>query len=578
MILGALTEFYEALEAKGKAASEGWSPAKISFALNLDDDGQVLSVSYLCEEIERGKKKAWVPREMAMPTAVKRSSGVNANFLWDNSSYILGVDGKGNPKRAKECFEACREKHIKILNGIDDDAALAILHFFLNWEPEKYPEASAFEGYGQEILGGGNLTFRYKGQFVSEADVIKKAWMMYQTCGEQTTEGVCLVTGEKRSIARLHPVIKGIPGAQSSGASLVSFNAEAYNSYGKEQGGNAPVSEYAAFAYTSALNYLINDYQHRQILGDTVLVYWVKEAETSYQDLFSFFMNGGNEKLSEQKLSAIMASLAQGKAVEWNTALINPDQEFFILGISPNAARLAVRMFCRNTFGNIAKNVKNHYDNLSISHGDKQPDYITPWRLLNETANPNSRDKKISPQLSGDLMRSILEGLPYPETLYSQILLRIRADHTVSYGRAAFIKAYLLRNAKNIEKEVLTVKLNEENRYTPYVLGRLFAELEGLQEAANPGINATIRDRYFNSACATPAVVFPVLIKLAQNHLRKLDGGLKHYYEKQLENINSLFDEAWPERLSLKEQGVFQLGYYHQKTNRFKGKKKEEEK
>lgn len=574
MILTSLVECYEALAARGAIPRQGWNPAKLSFSLNLNRQGELLSVTYLGEETQRGKKTVWVPREMEMPTPVKRSSGVNANFLWDNSAYILGIDDKGKPERAKECLEACREKHRAILGEVEDDAAAALLRFWESWEPERGVEEKCLQEYWKELISGVNITFKVDGAFVSENNAIRRAWQQYQDRGTGQ-EGTCLVTGQYGEIARLHPSIKGVPGAQSSGASLVSFNADSYCSYGKEQGGNAPVGEYAAFAYGSALNYLIADYQHRQSLGDAVIVYWVKDADPTYEDIFSAIWDGEAEGISQSELSAVMTKLAKGEAIDWKGAEVKPEDQFYILGLAPNAARLSVRFFAQNTFGNAINNLKQHYEDIDIVRSVKEKMFLSPWNLISETVNQKSKDKKPVPQLAGDLSRAILEGTPYPATLYNGVQLRIRADHKIDYRRASIIKGYLLRNARGIDKEVLTVKLNEESTYVPYVLGRLFAVLENLQQAANPGINATIRDRYFNSACATPTIVFPTLTKLAQSHLRKLKIGLKCSYEKQIADLESRITELYPKRLNLEEQGAFQLGYYHQVQKRFEKKNSE---
>ena len=575
MILASLVEYYEALESRGDIPRQGWNLAKISFSLDLDREGNLIHVTYLGNEEQRGKKTVWVPRDMEMPAPVKRSSGVNANFLWDNSAYILGVDEKGKPERALECLEASHEKHREILMELEDEAAKAILCFMEHWKPERAAEYPCMQEYWQELISGVNITFKVNGVFASEIQAIRYAWQTFQNKGEAST-GICMVTGTPEPIARLHPSIKGVPGAQSSGASLVSFNADSYCSYGKEQGENASVGEYAAFAYGSALNYLLNDMAHKKMMGDTAMVYWVKDAEPAYQDIFASLWEGESEGITQAELTDMMDKLAAGQVIDWKQAKVSPEDKFYILGLAPNAARLSVRFFYQDSFGDVVKNLKRHYDDIEVEH-ESEEKFILPWRLVAETVNQKLKDKKPSPQLAGDLLRAILQGTPYPATLYHGVQLRIRAERQIGYRRAAIIKGYLLRNARGIDKEVLTVKLNEESNYTPYVLGRIFAVLENLQKAVNPGINATIRDRYFNSACATPAIVFPTLIKLAQNHLRKLNGGLKWTYERMLAELESRITEPYPSRMNLEEQGVFQLGYYHQMNQWFKKKNENEE-
>lgn len=571
MILKSLTDFYEALSAEGKIEKVGWSSAKISFALVLDLQGNLLQVTDIREEKQRGKKTVFLPQEISLPSPVKRSSGVAANFLWDSASYLLGADEKGKPERSRKCFEAARKKHEALLKNVEDDRAKAVLLFFESWVPEQTPEHLAVKEYWQEICAGANLTFRVDGTYLTESAAVCRAWDDFYGKSEGE-EGRCLVTGRRGTVARLHPAIKGIAGAQSSGASLVSFNTSSLCSHEKEQGANSPVSEYAAFAYTSALNYLIADDQHKETLGDTTILYWSRERPKAYQDLFSAAWKGTTDEIDQERLTEVMHKIAGGVPAEWENVTVRPEEPFYILGLSPNAARLSVRFFLSGSFGRFVTNLSRHYENIRIVHGPKEEDSLPLWRLTAETVNQNAKDKKPAPQLAGDLARAVLEGRPYPATLYNGIQLRIRADRRVTYGRAAAMKAYLTERPEGIDREVLTVSLNEESTYEPYVLGRLFSVLEGLQNAANPGINATIRDRYFNSACATPAVAFPILLKLAQNHLKKLSGGMRVYYDKQLAELTSKIDMAFPDRLSLKEQGTFQLGYYHQTQKRYEKK------
>ena len=250
---------------------------------------------------------------------------------------------------------------------------------------------------------------------------------------------------------------------------------------------------------------------------------------------------------------------------------MNPENPFYVLGLAPNASRLSVRFFLRDSFRHFAENLHAHQERMEIVRPslDKMEE-IPIWQMLKETANPKSTDKKPPDDLVGEVMRAVLMDTPYPAALYAQVQVRLRAEQDVNRGKAAIIKAYLLKNVvqgrdMHPMKEVLTVKLNDEATYVPYVLGRLFAVLEGLQQSANPGINTTIRDRYFNAACATPANVFPTLLKLAQNHLNKLDGGLNVHYDKLLTSLCGRITESLPKHLSLEDQGVFQLGYYHQK-------------
>ncbi len=571
MILQALVSYYETLAARGELPQPGWAPVKVSYVLNLDDQGDITTVVCIKEEVTRGKKKALVPQIIQLPAPVKRTAGVTANFLCDNSSYILGADKKGKPKRSLECFQACKTLHETLLVSVEEPAARALLSFFDHWQPEKLTEHPAFAHQDMEdLLASANLIFRYRGRYLHEIPAIRQAWQDYYNNSQDSQQFPCLVTGKLAPVAQLHPSIKGIYGAQSSGASLVSFNAPAFCSYDREQGLNAPTSQYAAFAYGAALNYLIATQNTR--VGDVTLLFWAESGEEAYADALKQFSFGDeDDQYKEEDLKGLMESLAEGADVEWDGTRIDPNMTFYILGISPNAARLSVRFFLRNSFGQFIRSVKAHYDRLEIVRPSFDPfDNIPVWRMLKETVNPNSREKKPAADMAGDTLRAILTNTPYPATLLNGVTLRIRADREMNRTRAAILKAYYLKNRNPfVPEEVLTVSLNQDSNHEAYVLGRLFSVLEAIQSDANPGINATIRDKYFSSASATPGVVFPTLVNLAQKHLRKLDEGKKIFYDKQLTELMSKLGETYPNRMNLPQQGAFQLGYYHQTQYRF---------
>ena len=573
MILQALVSYYETLAARGELPQPGWAPVKVSYVLNLDDQGDITTVVCIKEEVTRGKKKALVPQTIQLPAPVKRTVGVTANFLCDNSSYILGADKKGKPKRSLECFQACKTLHETLLVSVEEPAARALLSYFDHWQPEKLTEHPAFAHQDMEdLLASANLIFRYRGRYLHEIPAIRQAWQDYYNNSQDSQQFPCLVTGKLAPVAQLHPSIKGIYGAQSSGAALVSFNAPAFCSYDREQGLNAPTSQYAAFAYGAALNYLIATQNTR--VGDVTLLFWAESGEEAYADALKRFGFGGgdeDDQYKEEDLKGLMESLAEGADVEWDGTRIDPNMTFYILGISPNAARLSVRFFLRNSFGQFIRSVKAHYDRLEIVRPSFDPfDNIPVWRMLKETVNPNSREKKPAADMAGDTLRTILTNTPYPATLLNGVTLRIRADREMNRTRAAILKAYYLKNRNPfVPEEVLTVSLNQDSNHEAYVLGRLFSVLEAIQSDANPGINATIRDKYFSSASATPGVVFPTLVNLAQKHLRKLDEGKKIFYDKQLTELMSKLGETYPNRMNLPQQGAFQLGYYHQTQYRF---------
>ena len=409
-------------------------------------------------------------------------------------------------------------------------------------------------------------------EFYAQDDLeIQKMWNTSQSETEKETSGICLVTGNYGPISRIHRSIKGVPGAQSSGAALVSFNAPAFESYGKEQSYNAPVGKYAEFAYTTALNYLLGQEEYRFQLGDTRVVFWAESGEEAYQDFFASFLEPKPD--NEEMLKAVFAGLKKQKYLDLDQFELNPNQKFYILGLAPNAARLAVRFFYEDSFENILKHLAEHYQRIEIVKPVwEQNSYLGIRAMLAETVNQKAKDKNPISNMASMVLQAILAGNRYPASLYTDTMIRIRAEQgNVTWKKAAILKAYLIQNY-HLEKGEHYMGLNEGCKEEAYVLGRLFAMLEAIQMDANPGIKATIRDRYFNSACATPAIVFPILFKLKNSHIKKLERdnpSAKIYYEKQIMEIMGKLGEKMPNRLTLEEQGQFDLGYYHQMQKKY---------
>ena len=576
MILQALVKQYENLERQGKVSGLGWCQAKVSYELDLSKNGDVLGVTSRKIEEMRGKKTVWAPASLIVPEMVTRSSGVSANFLCDNSKYMLGIDVQGTNQRVIDCFQATREKHRSVLKNAQGEIARAILAYFEKWDPQKAEQHPVIRENWEKLTEGGNLIFSVEGQEAQEDEEIRMCWEQYREQDDGERKGLCLVTGRKTEISRIHKVIKGVPGAQSSGAALVSFNAPAFESYGKEQSYNAPVGKYAEFAYTTALNYLLTQRDYTFSLGDAMVVYWAESGKEEYQKCYFDILRPTKD--NQKKLKDIFDSLKEDTKVYLENAEMDPEQKFYILALAPNAARLSVRFFYMNSFGKILQNIAEHYERLSIvKPAWAEQEYLGIRDMLNETVNQKSKDKTPISNMSSLVLQAILSGSRYPASLYTDTLIRIRAENgKITWGRAAIIKAYLNRNY-GWKKGERFMGLKEECTDTAYILGRLFSLLEAIQKEANPSITTTIRDRYFNSACATPASVFPVLIKLKNSHIKKLErdkGGAKIYYEKQLTDIMGRLEE-FPKRLSLEQQGQFMLGYYHQQQKRYeKGEEK----
>ncbi|MFA5658835.1 MAG: type I-C CRISPR-associated protein Cas8c/Csd1, partial [Oscillospiraceae bacterium] len=545
MLLQALVRYYEILadDKDCDIPAPGFGIAKISYCLNISAAGELVRVIPMKIPDAKGKKQ--VAQQMSVPEQVKRTVGIDPNFLCDNSSYVLGFDNKGKPKRSKDCFSSFRKLHELVLADTDCPEAKAVLTFLKNWDTEKAVENPLFSDYLNEFYSGANFIFRLDGEtpFIHQNSMIKKSWMKYRaSLSEGGTVRQCLVTGEKTVIARLHPGIMGIRGGQSMGNSLVSFNASAYESYGNKdsQGLNAPVGRYAAFAYATVLNRMLADNAHKLAFGDSTLIFWAESPQSDlFQDIFSLTFDPdeieciGTDKqkfirksAAVDNIKSVFQRISQGEKIS-SDFHINENIKFYVLALSPNAARISVRFFLYDSFGNFMKRLEEHYVNLAIEkQHDNNRDSISMWKLLNETVAPSSKDKAASPILAGAVLRSILSGAPYPAALFNSVMIRIRAEKNISYIKAAIIKAYLIKINKDKKyKEVLTMSLNPESNCKPYVLGRLFAALEKAQTDANPGINTTIKDRYFTSACANPSVAFPVLLKLSNHHISKAEYG-----------------------------------------------------
>lgn len=581
MILQALVRHYEDMADQGKIARPGWSDSGISFALLINSAGELVQVADIREPQERGKPR---PQAMQLPSppSGRTSSAVKPALLWDNAKYLLGIDNKGKQQQSLKCFEGSKAFYHQLLDDVDSPAVQAVLAFFDNWDPVQAENHPALADKLKDIFSSANMVFRYHGHnYVHDDPLIRQAWQDYYDRMQDGPEMVCLVTGKKGPVERIHPKVKkaGDPSWQTMGNTLVGFNADSFCSYGQEQSFNAPTSKYAAFANTSALNHLLNDRNHPPYrIGDTTVVCWAEGGEPAFQDAFGAFAFGSQSSYTETELQNMVGQLLRGNSVLFDETLLDPDRHFYILGLAPNAARLSVRFFLRSSFGGFLENVQRHYERLEIvKPAFDKFDTLPLWKLLGETVNQNSRDKAASPNMAGGVLRSILMDEPYPATLLHGALLRIRAEREVSRGRAAILKAYYLKRPHpDISKEVLTVSLNPDSTDIPYTLGRLFSVLESIQSAANPGINATIKDRYFNAASATPGHIFPILLNLSQKHLRKLEGGLRIYFEKQIAELMGVLSEEFPPRLNLPQQGAFQLGYYHQTQKRYE--KKEENK
>lgn len=571
MILQALKEYYDrkAADPESQMAPPGFEWKEIPFVIVLKPDGAPVSLNPTYEG--EGKKRR--AKRFLVPQAVKKASSIAANLLWDNPEYVLGIVLKGKPKRVVEQHSAFK-KRIDDLGNFADDGLSAVKKFLERNNKDELLQCFG-DVWNQLRKEGGNITFHLAGDpaIILERPNIKSAISEVSALHNEDNRSICLVTGQNEVIERLHPAIKGVYGAQTSGANIVSFNLDAFKSFGKNQGANAPVGKTAAFAYTTALNHLLaKDSRQRMQVGDASTVFWAEKANDLEQQIADFF----GEPPKDDPDRGVRAVESLFKSIKSGAFLADENEKnrFYVLGLSPNAARIAVRFWIVGTVAGMAVKIKQHFDDLRIVHGPRDKDVFSLFRLLVSTAAQGKADN-ITPNMAGDTIRSILEGLPYPKTLLSAAVRRNRAEQEVTYYRAALIKACINRSTrfKNTSiKEELKMSLDENNTNIGYRLGRLFATLEKIQQEANPGINSTIRDRFYGAASGTPVAVFGNLMRLKNHHLAKLESaGRRVFFEKRLGQIIDGVEAkiAFPTHLNLEDQGRFAIGYYHQMQDFF---------
>lgn len=572
MILQALNDYYQRKQASPEVAHRlpafGMEEKAIPFIIELDEAGKLVNIA----DTQEHQKKKKVAQRFLVPKGVKKTSGVAANLLWDTAEYVLGVDTKGKPERVQEQHAS----FIKRIQGLPeryqtDPGTKAILQFMEHLDLSKLEALPAWE----EIKTTNPIvSFRLNG----DAQLICQRLGL--TSAEEEDEdappinGTCLVTGDETPIERLHPSIKGVWGAQSSGANIVSYNADAFRSYGKNQGDNAAVGKQAAFAYTTALNHLLASGSRQRIqIGETSTVLWAEQEhdlEILVPDLFGEAPKDDPSRGTEA-LKALYQATRSGKFVKGQA-----EDKFHVLGLAPNAARISIRFWETASAQDIAKRIEQHFEDINVARSKNDSEHLSLFRILTGISVQGKVDN-IPPNLGGDIMRSIIEALPYPATLLNLAVQRCRAEQDVRYARAAAIKGCLNRiirqnnQTANEPQPEFTAMYDPNNTDTAYRLGSLFAALEKTQEDANPGLNATIRDRYYGAASSTPASVFPTLLRLKNHHVGKLRPGQAVNREKLIGEIMDGLND-FPGFLPLPAQARFALGYYHLRQNFYKKK------
>ena len=558
MILQALIQYYERKSSveEGALPPPGFERKIIRVIIEINRQGDLIQI--------RVTDKDSISSEYIVPQGVKKTSGVAANLLWDNAEYVLGLAVKGKPERVIKQHEAFLERIRSLGEPAKSDTGIHALLCFL----ENFDTATLEENphWWESLQSNPNISF----QLQDDNRLICERQNVIDTLSKpeinNAPQSVCLVTGTTDEPERLHPAIKGVWGAQSSGANIVSFNLASFTSYGKSQGLNAPVGKQASFTYTTALNHLLRKGSEQRFqVGDASTVCWSAKRhnlESNFATIWGTIptvIKYDPDKYTDA-IKAVINSVHRGSLAEGDNTL------FYVLGLAPNASRIAIRFWLSGTVSEFSTRIKEHFDYLEIVRGENELEYLPLFLLLVNTA-VQGKAENIPPNLGGETMRTILAGQPYPYTLFAAAIRRCKATQHVNYPRAATIKAYL---NKFDNSEELKVALDKENTDSAYRLGRLFATLEKIQEEANPGINSTIKDRYYGAASSNPVSVFSTLLKLSNHHLAKLENrGRRTNFEKLLNEIMTDIRPDLPTSLSLPDQGKFAVGYYHQRQDLF---------
>ncbi|OQK17508.1 hypothetical protein AU255_06430 [Methyloprofundus sedimenti] len=615
MILQALVNYYERLTKKDNVLpAYGWSAEQISYCIVLNDDGSIHHIDDIRLAQQVKNKTTYQPLSLIVPAFPEgKTSGVKANYSWDNTAYVLGVSEK--PNKLDEKYQLFW-KQVQELDATHSKALQVLQKFPAFWDIHKQEYAD----WNTKDFFEKNIIFRVLSlgnQFVHDCDEFKKQWQsILDLYMGDLSSGQCLIEGKMAQIANSHKTIKGVDKAQSSGAFIVSFNKSSFESYGLKSGKNASVGTIAAFKYVTALNHLLRRGEHnkqRLKIGDTITVFWAESANKqteveAEEDFLGNLINSTSEETASptdgqetQSLATVLQQVAQGIPLQKLRPDLNPATKFYVLGISPNAARLAIRFWYATTLDEMARHIGLHYQDLHLEpqFGNGLPEI---WKLTYATApiyTDNGKQKtdaeKISPQLAGNLARAIFTGQLYPQSLLSQVLVRIRLDGIVSSIRVSLCKAVINRDIRLSKKnhQEIPMSLDIEEKNPAYRMGRLFAVIEEMQKKAlGEEIKATIRDRYWGAASATPALVFPMLERNMMNHLSKIRKTDSYPYGKdkkitgqklansldwQIGQIKEGMETSYPKNLNLQDQGRFAIGYYHQRfTRKIKTKTGEE--
>ncbi len=584
MLIKGLCDYYDILREKGEVLPDGYSIVPVKYKVSLTEQGEIDEIVSCQEEAQvPGKKPKLVPKDMVMPKRTEKP-GIDANIIEHRPLYIFGLnfsnDGfttEDNTNKAKKSHQDFVTKNLAFIEGIDSPVVNAYRKFIENWRPEEEIENRYLLDLGKNYSNSG-FAFFLSGEpdkMLHEDSQLREQWeKYYEEKGDGEEEqyvAQCAVTGENAPIARIHGKIKGVYGGLATGSVLIGFNNSSENSYGNEQSYNSNISKEVMRKYTEALNYLLKGRDHKITIDDITVIFWAMSKDSGYEDNVMAMLMGQPEGQDGIKTEEMIKDLlSRGsqlgiteREVEDKFNDIDENVDFYIAGLKPNSSRLSVKFILRKRYGDILMNIARFQGEIQV----KEPLKVVPlYWIKGEMVSPKSSNEKVNPDLMTKLFEAVMYNNRFPVALLETLIRRVKTDKYINDTRAGLIKAYLNRN----EKEEIKLALDYENRNQAYLCGRLFAVLEWLQKRALGDLNTTIKDKYFASAAAKPATVFPKLLTLAQAHIKKLDGERnKVYYNKLIGQIINEINDEFPITLSLVDQGKFIIGYYQQNQDFF---------
>lgn len=604
MLIKALCDYYDALARNGNVLSEGYSNVKIHYLVSLTLDGTIDDIINWQETVQReaakGKiKEQSVPRTVVLPERTEKP-GIEANIVEHRALYIFGLNfdkdiftPMDRTGKAKKSHEALCEKNLAFLEGLDSPVVNAYRAFLSRWNPEAETENHYLVNLGKAYSTAG-FAFCLSGRpdiLLHRDQKLLEKWEVYRRVksaeGEPAVVAQCAITGENAPIARIHSKIKGVYGGLATGSVLIGFNNPSESSYGNDQSYNSNISENAMRRYAEALNYLLSSRKHKVMLDDMTVVFWASDDNDTCNDLMAALLFDNPDSMDGQRTEEMLRNMmkdARNGIVRAEQIAdlenIDPNVDFYIIGMKPNSSRLAMKFLYHKRFGEILQNIARHQLDLQMSEDGKP---ISLWRIGKSLISPKSNNETVDVALMAKILEAVVYGSWYPSALMAAAIRRVKTDSegTMSYVHAGIIKACINRRKRlQGEKEEITLSLNKENERPAYLCGRLFAVLERLQqEASNNSLNRTIKDAYFASASSKPALIFPKLLRLAQNHLGKVKFPV--YYNKMIQEIMDKLPGEFPETLLIQDQGRFMIGYYQQyqsffatdKSNKEQGEK-----